>query len=113
MALNPPYSNNNEATAQNQSTLGGFLHWEFPDSSAYTGPVTQLSVKNGSEVAGPGAPIQQTPIAASGDWTIQLDGWSAEVNDSQILHNAPNWATLDPYFPDIYLSNNEAELICT
>ncbi|KZS97474.1 acid protease [Sistotremastrum niveocremeum HHB9708] len=110
MALNPPYSNKNEATAQNQST-GGFLHWEFPDSSAYTGPVTQLSVKNGSEVAGPGAPIQQTPLAASGDWTIQLDGWSSEVNDSQTIHSAPNWATLDPYFPDIYLSKNEADLI--
>ncbi|KZT42754.1 acid protease [Sistotremastrum suecicum HHB10207 ss-3] len=111
MALNPPYGDDNGAAVHNQSAVGGFLHWEFPDSSAYTGPVTQVSVMNGSEVGGPGAQIQQAPIAASGDWTIQIDGWTAEVNNSQVMHTTPNMATLDPYFPEIYLTQTEAALI--
>ncbi|KZS97478.1 acid protease [Sistotremastrum niveocremeum HHB9708] len=117
MALNPPYASQNT----NQSEVGGFLHWELPDPSAYTGPITQVPVTNSPQVSAGGlssnpssnssADIQQAPIAASTDWTIQMDGWTASINNSQIMHTVPNYATLDPYFPEIYLTKSEAELI--
>jgi hypothetical protein len=92
MALNPPTVASND---------GGALHWLAPDSSAYQGQISWTNV------------VKSNSSSASimSDWVVQMNGWTftSGSNSSAITSNGS--AVVDPYYPDIYLPQSQAQTI--
>jgi hypothetical protein len=81
------------------STSGGVLHWLQPDSSFYEGNPTVQTVIS-------------SPNSTS-DWLVQMNGWTFSSGGKSISSAGQNLqVAVDPYYPNIYIPQDEAQLIC-
>jgi hypothetical protein len=95
MALNAPIA----AASNSDSTSGGVLHWLQPDSSFYEGNASVQTVV--------------TSPNSTSDWLVQMDGWTFSSGGKSISGAGQDLqVSVDPYYNNIYVPQDEAHLIC-
>ncbi|KAI1790434.1 acid protease [Ganoderma leucocontextum] len=83
----------------------GTIHWLQPDPSAYDASKVTWRTVEGSITSGY-LPRNQQP-----DLTVQLNGWSAKIGNTNVGNGAGILVNLDPYYSGIYLPGSQALLI--
>ena len=104
MALNaPPAEGGSESD-------GGNIHLFNPDPNFFEGEIFNTPV----------ATIQQQqnfgelpPQIGSYDWTVQMQGWTFQSNDKRVTGGSGVYATVEPAFPYIMLTDSDVKNICT
>ncbi len=114
MALNPsPVIPGNSSTqlsiAAGASSLAdqgaGTIHWLQPDPSAYDASQVTWSTVQGGVTTGYLSGNQQP------DFTVQLNGWSAKIGNTNVANGAGILVNVDPYYSGLYLPGSQALLI--
>lgn len=91
MALNAPF--------ESDKANGGVLHWLEPDSSFYEGNATFQNV-----ISNPNS---------TSDWVVQMNGWTFSSGGKSISNAGQTFETaVDPFYNNIYIPQDEAQLIC-
>ncbi|KDQ62118.1 hypothetical protein JAAARDRAFT_44624 [Jaapia argillacea MUCL 33604] len=91
---------------------GGALHLLMPDPDSFVGNVAWKTVQGSAPDVGTNTTFQPTSQpAVTGEWLVQLDGWSFKSGADTISNVQGGMSSVDPYFQGIYVPFAQAAQI--
>lgn len=108
LALN---SQQDQTHVEGGDTSGGALHIFQPDTSYYTGNVGTVPVATTTQQGNFG---NLPPQLQSYDWTVQLGGWTFNPGSGgqDVSGGQGTFVTVEPAYPYIKLSEQDAQNVC-